>query len=84
MDLFDEVKLLFNISEEAFEIFKLLKYITIFGEGNRIVVCRNNNDKRKIVNILKKFRIEELVYVRTIQQCKENLDGLRCKEIIFI
>lgn len=97
-NLYEEVKNLFQVSEEANEIYNGLKNTTIYGTGDILYIYRTNREAEKEfweyvaryrgVTYNKErrkiyFPENETIYFKAINECKNKIDGYRLKEIQF-
>lgn len=86
MDLYDEVKQLFDFSEDTIDIYFNLQARLLGANNNLLVICKNELSLNKIHgDVLKNITNSETdknIVVKTIEECKK-LEGYKFKKIIF-
>lgn len=86
MNLYEEVKEMFKISEKSKSMFFYLKSIQMssYKSNNVLIIFKNQESLKKYNKELKKAKCEinSKTITKTITQC-QNIDGYRFKKIIF-
>lgn len=98
MDVYEELKKLFNVKQDTWNLFYKLKQCTQYESNDNLYLFRNNRSKLQFVDYLKRHKIEHYnsrmcafwnefdgkkTYLRTIKEIK-NIDGYRFKNVYFM
>ena len=97
-NIYEEVKNLFKTSEAAVEIYKYLKSTMKYGAGDVLYIYETTREAEKefweyvsryrgVTYNTEKRRIyfpgDEIIYFKSINECKMKLDGYKFREIQF-
>lgn len=97
-NIYKEIKNLFEASDEAIEIYKYLKCTMSSGLGDTLYIYETTREAEKefweyvtryrgvTYNTEKRtiyFPEDEMIYFKSINECKRKLDGYKFKKIKF-